>query len=215
VSELTDHPVPVSPEALTELLAEMCRTAVSGPDSARLRVALDGADAAEPGQLADSLVEPLRAGGVAVARVSARDFLRPASLRWEFGKTDPDAYYDRWLDAGGLDREVLTPWAAGGRYLPALWDAGTDRAVRAEYRPVPPRAVLLVDGPLLLGRGLPFDLTVHTRLSVPALRRRTPADQAWMLAAFDRYEEEVAPATIADVVIRADDPRRPAVIVRG
>jgi hypothetical protein len=214
VSELTDHPVPVSPEALAELLAELCLTAIGGTGRGHLRVAVDGADAADPGQLADRLVEPLRAGGAAVARVRARDFLRPASLRWEFGRTDPDSYYDLWLDAGGLTREVLAPWAAGERYLPALWDTATERAARTAYRPVPPRGVLLVDGPLLLGRGLPFDLSVHVRLSAGALRRRTPADDSWTLPAFERYEDEVDPGAIADVVVRADDPRHPAVIVR-
>jgi len=215
VSELTDHPVPVSPEALADLLTEMCLTAIGGVDRGRLRVAIDGADAAEPGRLADRLVEPLRAGGAAVARVRARDFLRPASLRWEFGRTDPDSFYDLWLDAAGLTREVLAPWAAGERYLPALWDATIDRAARAEYRPVPSRGVLLVDGPLLLGRGLPFDLSVHVRLSAGALRRRTPPDDAWTLPAFARYEEEVGPGAAADVVVRADDPRHPAVILGG
>ncbi|GAA3393143.1 uridine kinase [Cryptosporangium minutisporangium] len=212
---MTHHPVPVSPEALSELLVETCLTAVASAGARPLRVAIDGADAAQPGQLADRLVDPLRAGGVAAVRVRAGDFLRPASLRWEFGKTDPDSFYDHWLDAGGLTREVLTPWAEGGRYLPALWDAATDRAVRADYRPVPPRAVLLVDGPLLLGRGLPFDLTVHLRLSAAALRRRTPADEAWTLPAFARYEAEVDPASTADVVVRADDPRHLAVLVRA
>ncbi|WP_211247793.1 hypothetical protein [Cryptosporangium arvum] len=210
MSELTDQPVPVTPEALADLLAELCLTAGN-----HLRVAIDGADAAEPGRLADRMVEPLRAGGVAAVRVRAHDFLRPASLRWEFGKTDPDSFYDRWLDAGGLTREVLTPWAAGERYLPALWDAAADRAARAGYRPVPPRAVLLVDGPLLLGRGLAFDLAVHVRLSDGALRRRTPAPEHWTLPAFERYATEVEPEAIADVVVRADDPRRPAVVVRA
>lgn len=218
MSELTDRPVPVSPEALSELLAEVCFGAVSNAStgSRRLRVAIDGAAAADPDKLGDSLVAPLRARGVAVARVRAADFLRPASLRLEYGRTDPDAFYDRWLDTGGLTREVLTPWGSGGdgRYLPTLWDAATDRAARARYLPVPPRGVLLVDGPLLLGRGLPFDLTVHARLTSQALRRRTPPDQVWTLPAYDRYEEEVDPAGVADVVICSDDPRRPAVVVR-
>lgn len=215
MSELTEHPVPVSPENLAELLAELCLTAVGGAEQGRLRVAVDGADAAAPGLLADRMVAPLRAGGAAAVRVHASDFLRPASLRWEFGRTDPDSFYDLWLDAGGLTREVLAPWAGGGRYLPALWDAVADRAVRADYRPVPPRAVLLVDGPLLLGRGLEFDLSVHVRLSAGALRRRTAPEESWTLPAFERYGAEVDPEAIADVVVRADDPRHPAVIVRA
>lgn len=42
-------------------------------------------------------------------RISADDFLRPASLRFERGKQDPDARYTDWLDLGALRREVLDP----------------------------------------------------------------------------------------------------------
>ncbi|MFD5826634.1 uridine kinase, partial [Lentzea sp. NPDC060358] len=51
----------------------------------RVRVLVDGAPAAEPGRLADAAVEPLRALGRAVQRVSMEDFLRPASVRLEHG----------------------------------------------------------------------------------------------------------------------------------
>jgi hypothetical protein len=192
--------------------ARLVPAAPGGPPGV-LRVAVDGAPAAEPGRLADSLVDPLRLRGRAALRVSADWFLRPASLRLERGRTDPDTYYEDWLDAGGLRREVLDPLGPGGsrRYLPTLWDAGADRATRAGYLDAPAGAVLLLDGPLLLGRGLPVDLTVHMRLSAAALARRTPAPQRWTLPAFGRYDAEVDPAGIADVVIRADDPRHPAV----
>ena len=42
---------------------------------------------------------------------------------------------------------------------------------------------------------------------------RTPAEDAWTLPAFGRYAEEVAPASFADVVLRVDDPRRPAMVL--
>jgi hypothetical protein len=71
---------------------------------------------------------------------------------------------------------------------------------------------MLVSGALLLGAGLPFDVTVHLQLSAAALARRTPAEQRWTLPAYARYDLEVAPATFADVVVRLDDPRRPAVV---
>lgn len=70
--------------------------------------------------------------------------------------------------------------------------------------------MLLLHGPFLLGRWFPFDLTVHLRLSPQALARHTPAHRQWTLPAFARYEDEVDPAAAADIVIRADDPRRPA-----
>jgi hypothetical protein len=171
-----------------------------------LRVAIDGAPAAAPGDLADSLVDPLRVLGRAVVRVRARDFMRPASLRFERGRTDPDSRYEDWLDAGALRREALT----GDRVLPALWDAATDRATRSDYVPLPSGGIVVVDGELLLGRGLPFDLTVHLWLSPAALARRTPAAEAWSLPAFARYEQEVDPLTIADFGVRADDSNHPA-----
>jgi hypothetical protein len=69
-----------------------------------------------------------------------------------------------------------------------------------------------VSGPLLLGGGLAFDFAVHLELSPAALRRRTPPGQQWTLPAFARYAEEVGPAGFAEVVLRADDPKRPAVV---
>jgi hypothetical protein len=172
----------------------------------RLRVAVDGAPPADSGVFADALVDPLRVLGRAVVRVRAQDFMRPASLRFERGRTDPDSRYDDWLDAGALRREVLT----GDQVLPAFWDPATDRATRADYVPLPPGGIVIVDGELLLGRGLAFDLTVHLWLSPAALARRTPGDDAWSLPAFDRYEREVDPLTTADFGIRADDPNHPA-----
>jgi hypothetical protein len=177
---------------------------------------VDGAPAADPATLADALVDPLERHGLHVARVSAGDFLRPASLRFEYGRTDPDAYHDRWLDAGALAREVLAPLGpdGSGRWLPALWDPATDRAHRAPYRVTPAPSVLIVDGALLLGRGLPFELAVHLHLSPAALRRRTSAHETWTLPAYARYAAETRPETVADVVVRADDPRHPAITVR-
>ncbi|MFF0247846.1 uridine kinase [Streptosporangium sandarakinum] len=205
---------PITPSLLVEELADRIAAA---PRDAWVRVALDGAPAARPEDLADALAGPLRLRGREVMRVSARDFLRPASLRLEHGRTDPDAYYDDWLDLKGLVREVLGPLGPGssGRIVPTLWDSVTDRATRAPYVTVPPGGVLLLDGGLLLGRGLPFDLTVHLWLSPGALARRTDPGLRWTLPAYARYEDEAGPVKSADVVVRADDPRHPAVVERS
>ncbi|MER5456701.1 uridine kinase [Micromonospora sp. NPDC002389] len=202
---------PVSPELLVAELAE--RFASAAP-TRRLRVALDGAPAARPDELATALIDPLRALGRPVLHVRAEDFLRPASVRLERGRTNPDAYYEGWVDEAGLRREVLDPAGPDGtgRLLPSLWDARADRASRADYVTLPPGGVVLVSGAFLLGGGLPFDVVVHLELSPGALRRRTDPDLAWTLPAFDRYADEVAPADFADLVVRADDPRRPAIV---
>ncbi|MFF5180408.1 uridine kinase [Micromonospora sp. NPDC000316] len=208
---------PITPDLLVTELTDRLADAATAVEPARLRVAVDGAPAAGPDELAAALVDPLRARGRPVLRVRATDFLRPASLRFELGRTNPDAYYEGWVDEAGLRREVLDPAGPGGdgRLLPSLWDADADRASRARYVDLPPGGVVLVSGALLLGGGLPFDVTVHLQLSPAALRRRTEQTQEWTLPAFDRYAEEVVPASFADVVVRADDPRHPALVEPG
>ncbi|GAB2954338.1 uridine kinase [Micromonospora polyrhachis] len=202
---------PISPELLLTELADRLTAERAGP---WLRVAVDGALAAAPDHLADALVDPLRVRGRPALRIRASDFLRPASLRLEHGRTNPDSFYTGWLDEAGLRREVFRPTAPGGsgRVLPSLWNAEIDRASRADYVDLPPGTVVLVSGPLLLGGGLPFDLTIHLVLSDGALVRRTPKDQMWTLPAYRRYVEEVVPADLADVVVRMDDPRHPALV---
>lgn len=202
---------PITPALLVEQLAD--RIAGYRPGR-RLRVAIDGAPAADPERLADALADQLRVRGRTPLRVRADDFLRPASLRYEYGRTNPDAFYEGWLDEAGLRREVLDPVGPGGtgRVLPTLWNAVTDRASRADYVTLSGNGIVLLSGALLLGGGLPFDLTVHLVLSARALARRMLPDQAWTLPAFARYEAEVVPASFADVVVRMDDPRHPAVV---
>ncbi|MFB7670246.1 uridine kinase [Kitasatospora purpeofusca] len=204
---------PISPDRLVELLADRI-AALPGAGDRRLRVAVDGAPAARPGELADALVEPLRLRGLPTLRVPAAGFLRPASVRLEYGKQDADAYHDLWLDDGALLREVLDPLEPGGdgRVLPSLRDPVTDRATRAPYTELPPGGVLLLDGALLLGRWLPLELTVHLALSPAALQRRTPPEERWTLPAFARYAAETVPTEVADLTVRLDDPRHPALV---
>lgn len=202
---------PISPPRLVEELAD--RLAATDPDR-RMRVAVDGSAAARPGALATAVADALRVRGRPAYAIDADGFLRAASLRFEHGRTDPDSFYGSWRDDDALRREVLDPAGPGGsgRVLPSLWDPDTDRATRAPYRSLEPTAVVLVHGPLLLGGPLPFDLTVHLALSPAALARRTSHEAEWTLGAFARYSEEVDPEAFADIVVRVDDPRRPAVV---
>jgi hypothetical protein len=178
---------------------------------------VDGPELAAPAALATAVAERLPARGRGAVVVPAEGFYRPASLRLEHGRTDPDARYTDWLDAGALTREVLAPVGPGGpgSYLPVLWDLERDRAVRARPEPAPPGGILLVPGTLLQGIGLAFDVVVHLRVAPAARRRRTPADQAWVLPAFDRYDDEVDPVALADAVVLADHADRPALVLGG
>jgi hypothetical protein len=193
------------------------------PGAAALRVAVDGPDlpgapgVSRPVELAEALAERLPSLSRPAVVVPAEGFYRPASLRLEHGRTDPDARYTDWLDAAALAREVLDRVgpAGPGEYLPALWDLARDRAARLDHRPAPAGGVVLVPGSLLQGLGLAFDVVVHLRVTPAARRRRMPADRAWELPAFDRYDDEVDPAALADAVVLADHADRPALVLAG
>jgi hypothetical protein len=202
------HVTPVTPELLADEITELVAARPG-----RVRLAVDGPPPARPRALADAVATQLRVRGRPVVVVDAADYLRPASLRLEFGHTDADMFLDGWLDVGGLRREVLGPADDGGsgRVLPRLWDATTDRAHRDPYVDLPADGVVVLAGALLLGRGLPLDLAVHLWMSEQALARRLAADERWTLPAYARYAAENTPEMIADLLVLADHPDRPAV----
>jgi hypothetical protein len=204
---------PISPDLLVEHVVDAI-TAL--PADRRIAAALDGAPPTRTDRLAEQLVNELRLRGRPAVHVAAADYLRPASLRLELGREDPDLFYTDWLDLKAIDREVLGPLAPGGtgRVLPRLWDSSADRAYRAQYVELGPADVVLLDGSFLLGAGLSFDLTVHLWMSPAALARRTAEDQVWTLPAYARYELEQDPLQTADIAVRCDDPRHPALVVR-
>jgi len=201
----------VDPAHLPDVLAADL-DAVSPPGRA-LRVALDGPRSAHPHALADALIAPLRALGRAVVRVRADTFWRDASVRLERGRHDVDAFGHDWLDADALLREVLTPLGpdGAGEYLPSLRDPVTNRATREPRQAAGQGAILVLSGELLLGAGLPFDRTIHLAVSAAGRARRMPDEWAWTLPAFAAYDEDVDPIGHADIVIRLDDPRHPAI----
>lgn len=190
--------------------ADTDRSPRSGPPGAPVRVLVDGHPSSRPGSLADALVAPLEAAGRPVARVPVDGFLRPRSLRLERGRADPDSLLDGWIDVGALNREVLTRAVERQEYLPSLRDPETDRATRAGYAALAPGAVLLLDSSLGIGRGLDLDITVHLALKPATIRRRTAADEAWTVPAYERYAREIE--GVPDLVVRVDHPEHPAVV---
>ncbi|NLU65611.1 hypothetical protein HCA61_25610 [Rhodococcus sp. HNM0563] len=194
---------PISPALLTELLAERAN-ARPGP----VAMAISAADAADPIGLASRVVVALRAAGRPADAVSLHDFVRPASLRLEHGHADEESYRSGWYDYDALDREVVSSLKRRHRFLPRLWDEATDRSVRADRVGASADHVLVVAGPMLLGRGIPFDATVDLRMSRGALERGTLADDRWTISPLLAHEAEVS--FEADIVVRFEHPDRPA-----
>lgn len=200
---------PLATDAVADHIARQVSRRVSR-QRGRARVAVDGAPPTDPVAVAEAAAEALRHTGRAAEVVRASSFWRDASLRYERGREDAEEYLS-WLDADALRREVLDPFVAAGRYLPSLRDPATNRSTHEPPRVSAPDTVLIVAGQFLLGLALPFEATVHLSLSPAALERQTAAAQRWTLPAFARYAAQAAPAQRADIVIKLDDPRHPAV----
>jgi hypothetical protein len=198
--------VAIAPAALARRLADWL-----GEAPGTMRVAVDGPAVATPDELAALIVDELRSRGRPAAQIRAATFWRDASLRLEHGREDVESYLS-WLDADALRREVLDPVVADDpTYLPSLRDPATNRSTRATPVPVADGLVLLISGSFLLRHGLPFDRTIHLTVSVAARARRTAADEAWTLPAYDVYDADARPADTSDLVIKLDDAKHPAV----
>ena len=181
-----------------------------------VRVGIDGPVEADAGRLADDVAAALRSDAVPVARVRARDFLRPRSLRLEHGPDDPDDFRAGWYDQGALRRELLDPLGPGGsgRWLRRLRDPQTDRSVRSTAQPTVSGLVLVLDGRFLAAPALRpgIDLLVLLAVSPAARARRVPPDEAnRVLPAWTDYLDAERPDRTADLVVRYDHPERPAV----
>ncbi|MCU1645581.1 MAG: hypothetical protein JWN03_5856 [Nocardia sp.] len=191
----------ITPDALAELVADR---ATSLPGHAV--IAIDGADAADPVTFARTVADLLRAGGRPAEVVALHDFVRPASVRLEYDRTGEYTYRTAWFDYAALNREVLQSLRQHGRWLPALWNEHTDRSARARIHTAAPSTVLLVAGPMLLGRNLDFDLTITLQMSEPALRRHTDPEAAFTIEALREHRTEDP-----DILVAWDHPDRPAV----
>jgi len=185
------------------LIAARARTVPS-----RAVVAIDGADAAGPLDFAEPVRAAIRADGRAAHIVSLHDFVRPASLRLEYGRADEESYRTMWFDYAALRREVIDSLRESGRWLPRLWDAASDRSARDRIRIAGSDDVVLVAGPMLLGRGLGFDVTVRLDLSPGALERATASEDRWTVRALLDHD---ASTEQPDVFVRWDHPDRPAI----
>ncbi len=207
--------VPQTETALAELIANAAARARPGGSCSRLGI--DGPVHDDVEHLAELVTASLRARAVPVARVRAEHYLRGRSLRLEFGRDDPDAFFDGWYDWAALRREVLDPLGpdGSGQWLPRLRDPVTDRPFRDPRQVAAAGTVAVVSGRFLGRWGLfgTLDVLVLLDVTPPARQRRLPPDEhARVLPAWQRYLDECDPAARADLVVRYDHPDRPATL---
>ncbi|MGW5522302.1 hypothetical protein [Gordonia sp. NPDC003950] len=200
------HYTPIDPDGLVEMCAQTCLDL----DGASI-VGVDGASPARPESIAEAIAATLRARGRAAAVIRVIDYLRPASLRLEWGAHDVESFRTSWYDYPALRREVLDGLRHHRRWLPRLWDGHSDRSFRDQRQHATDDQILLVAGPMVLREDLDLDLGIALRMSPPTLRRRLPPDEHWTIAALMEQQELGPPP---DIEVRYDHPERPAIAIR-
>lgn len=191
----------------------------------RTMVAIDGVDGAGKTTFADDLAAELSDAGLTVIRVSLDDFLNPASIRHEKGRTSPEGFVEDTYDYARFIGDVLDPLDCEGcgRYRAKAYDYRKEAALNPPWQVAPDDAVIVVDGMFLhrnrlrTSRGrkvwdlsawleVPFEVSVH-RLAGrdgtpddpddPSLRRYVEGQRY--------YIERYRPAERADIVIDNTD----------
>jgi uridine kinase len=198
-----------------------------------VRVAVDGPDAAGKSTFADALAAAVRMRGHSAIRASIDGFHRPRAERHARGELSSAGYYLDSFDLARLRADLLEPLgpAGSGSYRAAAFDHESDRPVAEPVRIAAARSVLVVDGVFLLRPELRDCWEVAVYLDAndsEILERALARDTARMggadavreryvqryLPAQRRYERDVDPRGLADVVIENSDPSRPVVTRR-
>jgi uridine kinase len=216
-------------ELLDRVLAVIQTVTVTHP----LRVAVDGPPAAGKTTLADELGHALRAQGRYVIRASIESFLLPRAQRYRRGELSAEGCYHDSFDYDALHRVLLDPLGPGGDrgFQRAVYDKQTDSALSEPITTAPADAVLLFEGVFLMRPELidSWDLRVFVSAAFEeTLARARIRDEALYGSpgAVERrfrsryrpsqqfYFDTVRPTDHADILVRNDEPQRPAWEVR-
>jgi uridine kinase len=216
-------------ELLDRVLAVVQAVALTHP----LRVAVDGPPAAGKTMLADELGDALRAQGRYVIRASIESFLLPRAQRYRRGELSAEGCYHDSFDYDALHRVLLDPLGPGGDrgFRHAVYDKQTDGVVSEPITAAPVDAVLIFEGVFLmrpeLSDGWDLRIFVSAAFEETLARARTRDEALYGTpVAVERrfrsryrpsqqlYFDTVRPTDHADIVVRNDEPARPAWKVR-
>ena len=216
-----------------ELLGQLAEAIESATTGHPLRVALDGPPAAGKTTLANELALFLRTRGRDAIRASTDGFHLPRAQRYRRGKYSPEGCYHDSFDYEALRRVLLDPLGPDGdrRYQHAVIDYPADTALSPPFRTAPTDAVLVFDGVFLMRPELidRWDLSVFVSTEFErAIDRARVRDQAQLGSAGEverryrsryipsqqHYFTTARPTDHADIIVRNDEPQRPAWKVR-
>jgi uridine kinase len=176
--------------AAREAVVAAIADSVPGPPG-RIRVAVDGRGGAGKTMFADELAAALCRLGRPVVRASVDGFHRPRADRYRRGHDSPTGY---WLDAYDYPRltaVLLDPFARGEPVRTAVHDVRTDATLDLPPTPVPPDAVLVLDGIFTLRDelALHLDFSIYLHVDIPTSVARMAARDGTPPVRNPRYVE--------------------------
>ncbi len=214
---------------LRELAARIAGLSLPHPT----KVAIDGVDAAGKTTLADSLARHMREGGHEIIRASVDGFHKPRADRYARGELSPVGYYEDSFDCDKLVQLLLLPLSEQGpsEFRREAFDYVNDTPVKANAETCSPNAILLFDGVFLLRPELNswwdyrvfVDVSRKTTLQrgitrdAPQMGGRKLAERRYLRRYFpgqDMYFQRVRPRSIADAIVRNDNPIEPDLVER-
>jgi uridine kinase len=217
--------------ALLGRLAEMIS---SLKFSRPVRVAIDGRTASGKTTFANELAAEIARSGRAVIRTSIDGFHMPKATRYARGRYSAEGYYCDARDLVAIRSLLLDPLGPGGdrQYRTVSFDLENDIAIAQEPLAAGPTSILIVDGTFLQRPELitGWDVTVFLDTSEDVSERRGVDRDAERLGglqaagqlyaeryrpAFDLYERQCQPRSIADVVVDNNDIDRPHMSLRS
>ncbi len=214
---------------MDDVLAEI-ELAVDQAGPGRVLLGVDGVDGVGKTTLAEAIAAHLRASGRPVVRVSLDDFLQPAEQRYARGRDSAEGYYLDSVDRAAFLDAVVRPLRAADHagdptIRTAVFDHRADTPVDAEPVPVPPDAVVVVDGIFLHRPELAavWDASVFCDAAFEVTVARTAARDGGSadpeaasnhryVGGQRQYLEQSRPAHLATVVVDTTDLSAPRVV---
>lgn len=199
------------------------------PQGRPLVVGINGMAGSGKTTLAGALAAALEGRGVATCRVSVDDFHNPKRRRYRRGETSPEGYYRDSIDYRAFAQAALRPVHEASsfpvRCQTKLSDLERDEE-ELRFRELPEDGALLAEGVFLFRPELlPYlDVRVFLRAEVQVVLERVQRRDLALLGSAEavtrRYRDkylpgeelylaEVAPESLADVLVDNNDPGEP------
>ncbi|MGW8485195.1 cytidylate kinase family protein [Streptomyces sp. NPDC055886] len=221
----------------SELLSQLAESIESVRVGHPVRVAIDGPPAAGKTTLADELAVVLRAQGREVIRATIEGFLFRKAQRYQRGEYSPEGCYFDSHDHDTMCQVLLDPLGPDGdrKFQPAVYDRGSDTALRLPITEARADAVLLFDGVFLLRPELVdrWDLSIFMSVTFERTLDRartrgealagsaastTEIERAWRnryIPSQQLYFAAAHPADHADIIVDNDELQRPSWEIRS